>query len=209
LTISSSTTCRDQRIFATSTSCWLSCRNTTCSRRSPSACSVSAQQPTWVTSSPTSTSQWKPRRSTLCWTGHSPAPCVVLEFLGLAGYYRCFIQGYGTIVAPLTALPHKDGFRWTPEVEAAFRPHQRALTSATVVQLPDFDRDFTVECDMSGSSIDSILHQSAGSIAFCNTRATSFQVGSLRMGARRVGPGSLPLAVLSSGPPVHDQDKPF
>jgi hypothetical protein len=79
----------------------------------------------------------------------------IREFFGQAGYYRRFIQGYGDIATPLTALLHKDGLKWTPETEAVFRSLQRKLTSAPIVQLSNFDQDFTVEC-------------SAGPIVFYN-----------------------------------------
>lgn len=42
-----------------------------------------------------------------------PVPIIVKDvyaFLGLAKYYRKFIRGFGTIVAPLTHLSFKDGF---------------------------------------------------------------------------------------------------
>jgi hypothetical protein len=39
---------------------------------------------------------------------------MVQAFLGLAGYYRRFINNYGTITTPLMALLCRDGFRWCP-----------------------------------------------------------------------------------------------
>lgn len=90
----------------------------------------------------------------------------VRGFLGLAGYYRQFIRSFGEIAAPLTALLRKEGFRWNDEAAAAFRALQQALTTAPVLQLPEFDRDFIVECDASGSGFDAVLHQGAGPVAF-------------------------------------------
>jgi hypothetical protein len=79
-------------------------------------------------------------------------------FLGLAGYYRCFIKDYGMLTEPLTQLLHKTGFRWSEEANTAFRALQWALMMDSILQLPDFNRDFIVECNTSGSSVGAVLH---------------------------------------------------
>jgi hypothetical protein len=98
-----------------------------------------------------------------------PRPWTVRDvhsFLSLAGYYRHFIKDYGAIAEPLTRLLCKSGFQWSDDAEMAFHNLQRALTSTSVLQLPDFDCDFVVECDASGSGEGTILHQGGRPIAF-------------------------------------------
>ena len=87
-------------------------------------------------------------------------------FLGLAGYYRRFIKDYGAIAAPLTQLLRRDAFNWSDEANLAFDALKRALSTAPVLQLPAFDRPFTVDCDASGSGFGAVLHQGIGAIAF-------------------------------------------
>lgn len=90
----------------------------------------------------------------------------VRAFLGLVGYYRHFIKDYGALVAPLTALLRKDAFHWNEDAAMAFCTLKHIITTAPVPQLPDFTRDFFVECDASGSGFGAVLHQGAGAIAF-------------------------------------------
>jgi hypothetical protein len=70
--------------------------------------------------------------------------CIVRAFLSLAGYYRGFIRGYGAIASPLTKLLKKDGFHWTSEANDVFWALQHTLTSAPVLQLLAFVREFII-----------------------------------------------------------------
>jgi hypothetical protein len=87
-------------------------------------------------------------------------------FLGLTGYYHKFIQDYGVVTHPLTQLLKKDAFCWSPDADAAFTVLMTALTHGPVLQLPDFDRRFIINCDASGLGFGAVLHQDDGPITF-------------------------------------------
>jgi hypothetical protein len=90
----------------------------------------------------------------------------VRSFLGLAGYYRWFIRDFITITMPLTKLLRKGGIQWCLEAAQAFHALKRELTTAPVLQLPDFDKLFVVKCDVSGLGLGAVLHQGTGLVAF-------------------------------------------
>ena len=61
----------------------------------------------------------------------------IRSFLGLAGYYRRFIEGFSTIASPMTRLTRKEvKFEWSKECETSFQELKSRLTSAPVLALP-------------------------------------------------------------------------
>jgi hypothetical protein len=80
-------------------------------------------------------------------------------FLGLTGYYRKFIKGYGSIAAPLTAMLEKNSFCWTELAQEAFQALKIAVTQTPVLALPNFSQPFIIECDASGLGIEAALMQ--------------------------------------------------
>ena len=67
----------------------------------------------------------------------------VQSFLGLAGYYRRFIEGFSKISRPLTQLLKKDKmFEWTDKCEKGFQELMNKLTTAPVLVLPDMEKGF-------------------------------------------------------------------
>lgn len=87
-------------------------------------------------------------------------------FLGLTGYYRKFIRGYGSIAAPLTALPKNNAFGWSPVADEAFHNLKSTVTQPPVLALPDFTNPFILECDASGVRLRAILMQRGRLIAY-------------------------------------------
>jgi hypothetical protein len=60
------------------------------------------------------------------------------SFLGLARYYRRFIDNFSKIAKPMTNLLKKtNDFKWMPECEQSFQTLKQKLTTTPMLALPD------------------------------------------------------------------------
>jgi hypothetical protein len=70
------------------------------------------------------------------------------------------------VAAPLTSLLTKDGFAWNDGAAAAFTALKVAISSAPILAMPDFTKQFIVECDASSHGFGAVLVQEGHPIAF-------------------------------------------
>ena len=84
----------------------------------------------------------------------------VRSFLGLANYYRRFIEHFSKIAKPLTQLLQKNvKFQWTDECQNAFDRLKNALVSAPILSYPDFSKPFELYVDASNDGLGMTLGQ--------------------------------------------------
>ena len=75
------------------------------------------------------------------------------SFLGLAGFYRCFIPNFSSIASPLSDLTKKDRpnsiKNWRDKHEKAFQTLKTRLTSSPIHRLPVFHNEipFVLQTD--------------------------------------------------------------
>nr|GFB36284.1 putative reverse transcriptase domain-containing protein [Tanacetum cinerariifolium] len=87
-------------------------------------------------------------------------PTEVRQFLGLAGYYRRFIESFLLISKPLSKLTQKNKkYEWGMEEEEAFQTLKQKLCSAPILALPKGTENFIVYCDASLKGYGAVLMQ--------------------------------------------------
>ncbi|KAI5316202.1 hypothetical protein L3X38_045378 [Prunus dulcis] len=101
-----------------------------------------------------------------------PQPTSVTEvrsFLGLAGYYCRFVEGFSTIAAPLTRLTRKRvKFEWSKGCEKSFDELKTRLTTAPVLTLLDDSGTFVIYSDASKQGLGCVLMQHGRVIAYAS-----------------------------------------
>jgi hypothetical protein len=93
----------------------------------------------------------------------------IRSLLGLAGYYRRFIEGFYRISKPMTELLKKSKtFEWTPRREASFQKLKKGLTTIPVLTMPDMEKSFSIYCDASGQCLGCVLMQDDHVVAYAS-----------------------------------------
>ena len=91
---------------------------------------------------------WKPPRNVT----------EVRSFLGLAGYYRRFVQGFSVIASSLTRLLRKGvKFEWDDKCQSSFERLKEILVEAPGLSQPTSGRDYTMYSDASRIGLRCVL----------------------------------------------------
>lgn len=84
----------------------------------------------------------------------------VKSFTAFTNYYRRFIKNYAEIARPLNKMTGKNAiFEWTEECEKAFQLLKAKLLSPTILQYPDFSKEFVITVDASNYACGAVLSQ--------------------------------------------------
>ncbi|GJR51298.1 putative reverse transcriptase domain-containing protein [Tanacetum coccineum] len=110
----------------------------------------------------------------------APRPTTVTEvrsFLGLAGYYRRFVEGFSRLALPLTQLMRKgEKFVWTDERQESFEELKRRLVSAPILTLPSGSGGFQIYSDASKKGLGCVLMQHGKVIAYASRQLKPYEV---------------------------------
>ena len=91
----------------------------------------------------------------------------IRSFLGLAGYYRRFIEHFSRLAAPMTKLTRKEvKFEWNDLCEKAFQELKRKLTSAPILIVLKRGQGYIVYRDASKAGLGCVLMQSGRVVAY-------------------------------------------
>ena len=93
----------------------------------------------------------------------------IRSFLGLAGYYRKFIEGFSKLAKPMTALLEKNArFVWSEKCQANFEELKKRLTTTLVLVLLDLNKSLSIYCDASHQGLGCVLLQEGRVVAYAS-----------------------------------------
>ena len=96
--------------------------------------------------------------------------------MGLAGYYRKFVDGFSKIASPLTNLTRKNvKFQWTDLCERSSMELKQKLISAPILAIPTNSGRFVVYSDASKCGLGCVLMQNGKVIAYASRQLKDYE----------------------------------
>ncbi|KAA0057672.1 pol protein [Cucumis melo var. makuwa] len=100
----------------------------------------------------------------------------VRSFLGLAGYYRRFVENFSRTATPLTQLTRKGApFVWSKACEDSFQNLKQKLVTAPVLTVPDGSGSFVIYSDASKKGLGCVLMQQGKVVAYASRQLKSHE----------------------------------
>ncbi|WMV24360.1 hypothetical protein MTR67_017745 [Solanum verrucosum] len=104
------------------------------------------------------------------------SPTYIRSFLGLAGYYRRFVEGFSSIASPLTNLTQKKvKFQWLDDCEKSFLELKTRLTKTPILTLLEGSGCYVIYCDTSRVGLGCVLMQRGKVIAYASTQLKVYE----------------------------------
>ena len=95
----------------------------------------------------------------------------IRSFLGMARYYRRFIERFSKLAKPMIALLEKNAkFVWTEKCQASFEELKKRLTTTLVLVLPDISKCFLIYCDASKQGLGCVLMQEGRVVPYASRK---------------------------------------
>ncbi|WJZ87492.1 hypothetical protein VitviT2T_006866 [Vitis vinifera] len=100
----------------------------------------------------------------------------IQSFLGLADYYRQFIEGFSKITLPLTKLTQKGvKFKWFDDYEHSFQELKNRLVTTPILTIPSGSGGFVVYSDASHQGLGCVLMQHGKVVAYASRQLKSYK----------------------------------
>lgn len=104
----------------------------------------------------------------------------IRSFLGLAGYYRRFIENFSKIAKPMTELLKKDtNFNWTEDCDTSFQELKEHLVTTPVLILPNIHKDFQVYCNAPHQGLGGVLMQEVRVVSYASRQLRPHELNSV------------------------------
>lgn len=91
----------------------------------------------------------------------------IISFMGLAGYYRRFVEGFSSVTYPITSLQNKGKvFQWTPDCQRSFDYLKHFLTTTPILSIADPNKDYVFYTDSSKEGVGGVLIQEGRVVSY-------------------------------------------